>query len=46
MRTVADLVKDMAVREAKRSVGKSMVLGTHEVKVPLELLKAEFKKAD
>lgn len=46
MKQVAEMVKGMALREAKRSVGKSMVLGTHEVKVPQELLKAELKSMD
>lgn len=46
MKKVAEMVKDVAMREAKRSVGKSIPLGMHEVKLPQELLKAENNKED
>lgn len=43
---LAEFVKDTAIREAKRTVGKSSYIGIHEVKVPQELLKAENNKED
>lgn len=45
-RKLAEIVKDAAVREAKRTVGKSSYVGVHEIKVPQELLKADNKKED
>ena len=45
-RKLVEFVKDTAIREAKRSVGKSFSYGIHEVKLPQELLKAENNKED
>ena len=43
---LAKMVKKIAVKEAKRSVGKSCGMGVHEIKVPKELVKTDKKKED
>lgn len=41
---VAETVKKLAVKTAKRSVGKSSYVGIHEIEVPKELLDANKNK--
>lgn len=41
---VAESVKKVAVKAAKRSVGKSTYMGIHEIEVPKELLDVNKSK--
>lgn len=36
-RRLTEVVKEVAMKEAKRSVGKSWYMGAYEIKVPKEL---------
>lgn len=41
---VAEAVKAIALKTAKRSVGKSAYMGVHEIEVPKQLLDANKNK--
>lgn len=43
---IAKVVKDVAMKEAKRSVGKSLYMGMHEIRIPQELVRTDKKKED
>ncbi len=45
-RKLAKVVKEVAMKKAKRSVGKSWTYGVHEIKVPQELIRTEKKEED
>lgn len=41
---IAKIVKNIAMKEAKRSVGKSCGMGVHEIRIPQELVRTEKKE--